>query len=412
MSDDAPEVVMSEELVALKPHEQAIINAAEAAMSQENIPGREEFLALAMMARVLSMSSIVPRDLRGRPADVFVILLTGRDLGIPMTTALRKIYVIDGQPSIAPQLLNARIRQLGLGQIVPGPRDANRAVAIAVGPGGRVDPRCRISWPSHHDGCHCAEILGDTEFTMAEARTAGLATKANWKAYGTRMLWWRCSGYAADDYFPEASLGLYSPDELGAMTDPDGNPIDPNSIALPEGYEQAKKAIHQEEPADPLLLLDVGLRIRTLPEDLQEEMRTGWRERELPKTRYLTPTKLKVVQPWLKSLEQRAATDEAWDQETRYFDQLEEFMLAHCPNDLPEPVSVPQTPEVAQEVPEPVAEATEPPEPPEPTILPPSAPPFAGPLVTTTAEEPCPFCEHHPCDCLGPQVDTDPERPF
>lgn len=291
----------------------AVAAAAEAALAMPGVPGRDEFLGLAMQARMLSLSGAAPPAVRDNPYVAFHVAMVGRDLGISPSAALELIDVIDGQRgpqlSLSPQLLNAQVRRLGLGEIVPAVRTNDRAVAIAVGPGG-LDRRCRRvwpdEWPMHHPDCGC-DILGTSEFTWEDARLAGIVGEKcypgehvkqtrkrrdgstyqacgcnqGYVTYPKRMLWWRASGFAADDYFPEAGLGLYSPEELGAVVDDEGRPIDPAQVALPEGYvderaERRERQAQAEQPADPGDLHDLQLRLRALPEGLQDEVRERW----------------------------------------------------------------------------------------------------------------------------------------
>src|SRR5262245_7662249 len=56
------------------------------------------------LAAKLAASSIIPRALQNRPADVLVILMNGRELGLGPMQALRQIYVVDGKPSLSAAL--------------------------------------------------------------------------------------------------------------------------------------------------------------------------------------------------------------------------------------------------------------------------------------------------------------------
>lgn len=251
-------------------HVTAIERAAQAAIDNPGIPGRDEFLSLAAQARILSLSAAAPESVQNDPHLAFHVAMIGRDLGISPSAALELIDVIPGsrnkppQLSLSPQLLNGQIRRLGLGSIVPAVKTNERCVAVVLGPNGRLDPRCKRTWPDHwtdeHDPtarCECRDQIGDYEFTWQDAQMAGLAgadcqpgqhTKdcQNWvrgkscnsgyKSYPKRMMWWRASGFAADDYFPEAGLGLYTAEELGAVVDADGRPVDPADAELPPGY--------------------------------------------------------------------------------------------------------------------------------------------------------------------------------
>lgn len=280
--------------------DQAIAHAAEEAFRSSGIPGKDEFLALAMQARVMSMSGIVPKALQGKPADTFVVLLTGRDLGIPITSAIRQIHVIDGQPSLAPKLLNARIRKMGLGKIIPGERTERQAAAIAIGPDGTpLGPPTVFTWEMAQQA---GLVMADCTPTVHTPKCLNHRTshwdrcRQGYRTYPTRMLWWRAAGWAAEDYFPEASLGLYSPEELGAVVDVDGVPIDPGTAPLPQGFEaQAQQAdgsgTSGEDPGDPDDLALLAGTIAALPDDKRQILGNQWKARHLPKVEALTLNK-------------------------------------------------------------------------------------------------------------------------
>jgi len=245
----------------------ALERAADVALQLPASPGRDEFLSLAMQARILSMSGGAPAPIRNNPHLAFHLVMIGRDLGISGTAALQLVDVIgwdkrkptdydNVQLSLSPELVLGQIRRLGLGSIRPGERTDERAVAIACGPSG--------------------EVWGETEFTWQDAITAGLVGKdcqpgnhatssqtrtrndgssytttkcpchQGYITYPKRMLWWRAAGWCQSDFFPEASIGLYSPEELGAVVDEQGRPIDPATIELPEGY------VRELPPPNPL----------------------------------------------------------------------------------------------------------------------------------------------------------------
>ncbi len=220
-------------------------DADQAAVVEQMGPvAADEFKALAAQALVLSRASAVPGALRGKPHDVLLVLMSARDLGLAPTVAMRKMYVVDGQVTIAPALKMALVRMKGLGRVWFDP--ANNAEE-ATCYGQRVG----------EDHVHAVT------FTMEDAKRAGLEKKNNWKAYPGRMLQWRAVGYLVDDVFPEVSFGMYSPDELGAYTDDDGHVIDVDAIDVPEGYES--KSRRRGRPSDVAVALQA--RYKALPVD-------------------------------------------------------------------------------------------------------------------------------------------------
>lgn len=281
------------------PAKSAIERAAEAALDIPSVPGRDEFLSLAMQARILSLSGAAPEAVRNNPHVAFHVAMVGRDLGISPSAALQLIDVLKTrngyQLSLSPQLLNAQIRRLGLGRIRPLVQERDRCVAQAVAPDGTVLGETEFTWEDARD----AELVGPK--CMPGAHVKDQRREKNGRSwmvcgcnqgyvtYPRRMMWWRASGFCANDYFPEAGLGLYSPEELGAVVDEDGRPIDPATVALPQGYDdpaeieqgrQAQAQAERDQPADPDALWRLQLLIAALPEGAQHELRQAWTGKE------------------------------------------------------------------------------------------------------------------------------------
>lgn len=287
-----------------------------------------EWEALAGQARVLHLSPASPKQVRENPYLALHLAMIGRDFGISPSAALELVDVIDGrdgpQLSLSPQLLNAQIRKHRLGSIRPGIIELDEA-------GGRATAIARDA---------TGVILGESEFTWEDARDAGLVgpdcyprrhvqsvTKRRrdgstytvcgcnqgYITYPKRMLWWRAGGFAADDYFPEAGLGLYSPEALGAMVDEDGRPIDPAEAPLPAGYvdpneEARRQQAERDAPADGETLWHLQLRARALPPGVQAQMRDEWPTVVGHKISALPARLVKTASAKLDQYERAAAT--------------------------------------------------------------------------------------------------------
>jgi len=253
--------------------------------------------------------------LQRKPHDVFMVLLTGRDLGIPLTTALRQAYVIDGKVTVAPALRLAKVRQMGLGRVVPHP-DSNLAnygaMALDVN-GTPLGPPVWFGWEDAQiaglvdEDCHVAPSgrtidHRDRAANPADRKDKGEKCKCkdNWKRYPQRMLWWRAAGYCADDYFPEAGLGIYSPDELGAVTDAEGRPIDVTHVEMPPGWERPGP---KEEPiVDEETVARLQRAIGTFTDDEKTRLKAMWVERDLPPLAKLPMKSVVVVEAMITAV--------------------------------------------------------------------------------------------------------------
>lgn len=150
--------------------------------------------------------------------QVVAVVLSGRELGIPPMQALRGIHIIQGTPALKPELM------LGLCiQRVPGFTfrwsvcDEKRATFVATRP-GLAEPYTSV-------------------FTMEDAQRAGLAGKDNWKHYPGNMLRWRACANALHAVCPDVLVGIYTPDEMGAVTDEAGEVIQLEATPVPEEAE-------------------------------------------------------------------------------------------------------------------------------------------------------------------------------
>jgi hypothetical protein len=259
--DNAAEIIDAAEASAPPPA--VYVEEPPAPLGQ--FPVADEWRGLCQMANIMAYSNLVPDALRRRPEDVLLVLLTGRSLGIDPTTALAQCYVVDGKVTIAPKLRLALLHQSGKGRVVPHEVGQTFVVGKVLTPSG--------------------EVIETRTLNMDEVPPS-LTRKKNWSDYPSRMLWWRLAGWLLDDHFPEIGLGIYSPDELGAITDDEGVPISPTNVAMPDGYGG-----QQSEPeVDPLeverrKLASAVVAFTTESPAHADALRAQWASLGLPKTK-------------------------------------------------------------------------------------------------------------------------------
>jgi hypothetical protein len=272
-------------------------------------PHDAEWRGLCQMARIMAGSKLLGSSaLSGRPEDVLLVLMTGRALGIDPMTALDQCYVVDSKVTISPKLRLALLHQSGKGRVRPAFVSADRCVGRVLDAAG--------------------DIIEEREFTMADVPSS-LRGKNNWKQYPARMLWWRLAGYLLDDHFPEIGLGLYSPDEIGAVTDEDGVPVDPSTVGLPPGYgdevvEQTyvqTVAVSGRQDAIAKQVMQLAADSLTKPILVEE-----WARAELPKLAAgpMSDDELDVADDVIELVQQLAARNEAPfdDEGTEDYDRL------------------------------------------------------------------------------------------
>jgi hypothetical protein len=157
-------------------------------------------------ADVLCKSGMLPRGL-DTAAKVLVVLLKGRELGLPPLVATSQIAVIQGKPTAQSELLLALMLRAGIKHAWRTPEGNESQEAVL--------------WLQRPDGTEHVE-----RFTMDEAKVAGLLGKDAWRTYPTAMLRARCVSKAARAFCPDATMGIsYTPEELGAEVTEDGEVV-------------------------------------------------------------------------------------------------------------------------------------------------------------------------------------------
>lgn len=155
---------------------------------------RPESLKEAMeFSKIISESSFVPKDFKGKPGDVLVAVQMGAELGLPPMQALQNIAVINGKPSIYGDAALAVVQVHPDCEYVEEFMDGDKAV-------------CKVKRKGHPEHV--------VEFKIEDAIKAGLWKKAGpWTQYPNRMLQMRARGFALRDKFADALKGLITREE-------------------------------------------------------------------------------------------------------------------------------------------------------------------------------------------------------
>jgi len=156
-------------------------------------------------ARALSTASLLPRAYQQNPGNVLLAMELGDALGIRPIQAINAVHVIEGKPSASADLIASLVRKAGHKLRISG--DDKTATAQII----RADD---------------PEFTYEATWTMDRARAAGLAGKGVWKSYPAAMLKARAITEVARMGASDALYGVvYTPEELGAETTGDGEPI-------------------------------------------------------------------------------------------------------------------------------------------------------------------------------------------
>lgn len=147
-------------------------------------------------------SKLAPKDM-GSPEACQIAILHGLEIGLKPMTALQRIAVINGRPTIWGDAALGLVRASGL---------LDDFEETLEGEGDNMVASCR------------ARRRGDKrdivrQFSVADAKKAELWTKDIWKKYPKRMLQMRARGYTLHDGFADVLGGLYLTEELQGEED-------------------------------------------------------------------------------------------------------------------------------------------------------------------------------------------------
>ena len=148
-------------------------------------------------SELLANSDLVPRDFKGRPANVLVAVQWGAEIGLGPLQALQGIAVVNGRPTIWGDAALALVR------------GHPACVSVREGVDGEGDARtgwCEVT--------RRGEEPQRRTFSVDDAKKAGLWGKQGpWQQYPARMLQLRARGFALRDVFPDALRGVITTEE-------------------------------------------------------------------------------------------------------------------------------------------------------------------------------------------------------
>lgn len=153
---------------------------------------------VSKLAGVLARTEFVPKGLRGSTEATTAAMLAGRELGLPPMAALGSINVIEGKPSLTAEMMRGLVFQAGH-EILFDESTSTRCVVRGRRAG--------------------SEAWTTAEFTIDQARQAGLLGKNNWKNDPVAMLIARATTRLCRMVFPDVLHGLMGVEEALDMDD-------------------------------------------------------------------------------------------------------------------------------------------------------------------------------------------------
>jgi hypothetical protein len=158
------------------------------------------FGEIQSLSDTLAKSQYVPDAFKGKPADIFLAIAYGMELGFPPIASLRAVAVIKGKPTLY----------------------ADAMVGLVLGSGKAELFECvesdgtKATYETRRKGSTRAIRKS---FSLDDAKAAGLLSNGTYKAYPRQMLEARAKAHLARDVFPDLLNGIYSAEEMSEVND-------------------------------------------------------------------------------------------------------------------------------------------------------------------------------------------------
>lgn len=164
-------------------------------------------------------------------SQAIVKIMAGAEIGIGPFGSMNGIHIIQGKPAFGANIMASKVKASG--------RYNYRVTEMS-------DTVCTIEFMEHFNGSWTA--IGTSSFSIADAKKAG--TK-NLDKFPRNMLFARAMSNGVRWYCPDVMNGsvVYTPEELGAEVDEDGNVID--GIVTPSEVEPVVDQTPQAAEPEP-----------------------------------------------------------------------------------------------------------------------------------------------------------------
>ena len=156
------------------------------------VTGDTQWDVMKQQAAIMLNSGFMPSAIKSE-SQILTIGMMGQALGIQPIVAINNINVIQGKPTVAPQLMLALIRRTG------------QLEDLKIEDDGTT---CTVTMKRKGESAHVET------FSMADAKAMQLDNKDNWRKQPKTMRKWRAISAAARIVFGDVIWGMYTPEEM------------------------------------------------------------------------------------------------------------------------------------------------------------------------------------------------------
>lgn len=262
------------------------------------------------LAKYMVASGMVPQK---RPEEAIVVMLKGYELGVPPMMAAANIHVIAGRPTLSADLMCALAAQrAGVTYKVETETDEECVIVFK-----------RPGWEPYM-----------SRYTMADARSEGLADKDNWRKMKRPMLAARAKSRGSRMIAPDVLAGIYAYEEIEAVPESATGTKDLNEM-LRKGAAPAVDHAGPSTPgAAPAAATDTGagepvshersgdvVRVEAAPEPTNHFWEKPWRLDEPPPVLEYLADQLAAINR-LDTLDRLEAAERAKDNRKTALDRI------------------------------------------------------------------------------------------
>jgi len=138
-------------------------------------------------------TKMIPKDFQGKPDDIIIAVMMGKELGLPPIQSVQSIAVINGRPSVwgdaVPGLCWASGKVEDIQEYFEGEEGTDAFTAVCVAKRRGASPKT-------------------ARFSQADAKKAAIFGKNVHAQYPRRMMQWRARHFALHDAFPDVLKGI------------------------------------------------------------------------------------------------------------------------------------------------------------------------------------------------------------